>query len=157
MKIQGAKKIHYDSGPNMTPLVDIVMVILIFLMLTGTFAVQEHYLVSNLPLRRTGAGNVQQPPPGGFPEYELLEIRVDQNATRDGFVARVGQIQTGDPRILAAGLKKLRDQYAKVDPELNKVQVIISPARAVKYDQIVEVYQAAMDANFKKIGFATAR
>ena len=156
MRIQGAKQIHYDSGPNMTPLVDIVMVILIFLMLTGTFAVQEHYLVSNLPLRRTGAGNVATPP-GGFPEYELLEIRVDQNATRDGFIARVGQIQTGDPRVLGAGLKRLRDQYTRVDPELNKVQVIISPGRAVKYDQIVEVYQAALDASFKKIGFATAR
>ena len=33
MKIQGAKKVHYDAGPNMTPLVDVVMVILIFLML----------------------------------------------------------------------------------------------------------------------------
>lgn len=157
MKIQGAKKIHYDSGPNMTPLVDVVMVILIFLMLTGTFAVQEHYLISNLPMRQTGAGSVAQPPPGGFPEFELLEIRVDQNATRDGFVARVGQIQTGDAQVLAAGLKKLCEQYTRVDPELNKVQVIISPGRAVKYDQIVEVYQAAMDAKFKKIGFATAR
>lgn len=156
MKIQGAKKIHYDSGPNMTPLVDVVMVILIFLMLTGTFAVQEHYLISNLPMRQTGAGSVA-PPPGGFPEFELLEIRVDQNATRDGFVARVGQIQTGDAQVLAAGLKKLCEQYTRVDPELNKVQVIISPGRAVKYDQIVEVYQAAMDAKFKKIGFATAR
>ena len=24
MKVQGAKKVHYDSGPNMTPLVDVV-------------------------------------------------------------------------------------------------------------------------------------
>lgn len=156
MKIQGAKKIHYDSGPNMTPLVDVVMVILIFLMLTGTFAVQEHYLTSNLPMRKSGAGAVA-PPVGGFPEVELLEIRIDQNATHDGFVARVGQIQTGDSHILAAGLKKLCDQYTKVDPDLDKVQVIISPGRAVKYDQIVEVYQAALDAKFKKIGFATAR
>jgi biopolymer transport protein ExbD len=140
----------------MTPLVDIVMVILIFLMLTGQFVGQEHFLVSNLPLRRSSAGNVT-PPPGGFPEYELLEIRVDQNATRDGFVARVGQFQTGDAKSLAGALKKLREQYAKADPELNKVQVIISPGRAVKYDQLVDVYQAAMDARFTKIGFATAR
>ena len=37
MKLQGAKQVHYDSGPNMTPLVDVVMVILIFLMLAGSF------------------------------------------------------------------------------------------------------------------------
>ena len=49
MKIAGAKKVHYDSGPNMTPLVDVVMVILIFLMLCGSFGGMERYLVSNLP------------------------------------------------------------------------------------------------------------
>ena len=27
MRIKGAKAVHYDSGPNMTPLVDVVMVI----------------------------------------------------------------------------------------------------------------------------------
>lgn len=156
MRLRGAKQVHYDSGPNMTPLVDVVMVILIFLMLTGQFVVQEHYLVSNLPLRKSAAGNIA-PPPGGFPEYELLEIRVDQNATRDGFVARVGQIQTDDSRVLAASLKKLADQYIKADPSLEKVQVVISPGKAVKYDQIVEVYQAALEAQFKKIGFSTAR
>jgi biopolymer transport protein ExbD len=32
MKLNSSKKGHYESGPNMTPLVDVVMVILIFLM-----------------------------------------------------------------------------------------------------------------------------
>jgi biopolymer transport protein ExbD len=156
MKIRGAKKIHYDSGPNMTPLVDIVMVILIFLMMAGTFAVPEHYLVSDLPLRQTSGGNVA-PPPGGFPEHQLLEIRVDPNATRDGFVARAGQIQTGDPRVLAEGLKKMADGYARTDKGINQVQVVISPTRSVKYEFLVQVYQAANEAKFMKVGFATAR
>ncbi len=140
----------------MTPLVDVVMVILIFLMLAGSFTGTEWYLVSNLPLRQTGGGNVQ-PPPGGFPEDEPLEIRVDQNATRDGFIARAGQIQTSDPRTLAAGLVKMRDALAQTGKGPDKVQVIISPGRSVKYESLVEVYQAAMDAKFEKIGFATAR
>src|SRR3954465_3921285 len=100
MKIKGAKQVHYDSGVNMTPLVDVVMVILIFLMLTGTFAGTEWYLVSDLPIRQSGGGNVE-PPPGGFPQFELLEVRVDQNATRDGFVAHAGAVQTSDAKILA--------------------------------------------------------
>ena len=156
MKLRGAKKVHYDAGPNMTPLVDVVMVILIFLMLTGTFTGQEWYLVSNLPLRQTGGGNVQ-PPPGGFPEDEPLEIRVDQNATRDGFVARVGQVQTGNTEVLKKALLKMRDQLTKAGKGPEKVQVIISPGRAVKYEHLVAVYQAAMGADFSKIGFATAR
>ena len=56
MRIGGAKKVHYDSGPNMTPLVDVVMVILIFLMLAGSFGGVEHYLTSNLPVKQNGGG-----------------------------------------------------------------------------------------------------
>ena len=50
MKMKAAKKVSYDSGPNMTPLVDVVMVILIFLMMVGNFGALEHYLLSNVPL-----------------------------------------------------------------------------------------------------------
>lgn len=156
MKIKGAKQVHYDSGPNMTPLVDVVMVILIFLMLAGTFTGTEWYLVSNLPLRQTGGGQVT-PPPGGFPEDEPLEIRVDPNATRDGFVARVGQIQTSDARVLVAGLNQMREQYAKANKTPDKIQVVISPGRTVKYEHLIEVYQAALDAQFLKVGFGTSR
>jgi biopolymer transport protein ExbD len=156
MKIRGAKQIHYDSGPNMTPLVDVVMVILIFLMLAGTFTGNEWYLVSNLPLRQTGGGNVA-PPPGGFPTDEPLEIRVDENATRDGFIARAGQVQTSDAKILAAGLAKMNDEFSKAGKGPDKVQVIISPGRAVKYEYLVAVYQAALDAKFVKVGFASSR
>lgn len=156
MRLNAAKQVHYDSGPNMTPLVDVVMVILIFLMLTGTFAANEWYLISNVPLRKTGGGQVT-PPPGGFPDDQLLEIRVDQNATHDGFIARAGKVQTGDPAILATALKGLQQSYEKANKGPDKVQVIISPGKSVKYEQIVQVYQAALDAKFVKVGFGTAR
>jgi hypothetical protein len=68
MKLTTSKKIHYDSGPNMTPMVDVVMVILVFLMLAGSFAGAEHYLVSNLPYTKSGGGNAAPPPgPAGRP------------------------------------------------------------------------------------------
>ena len=95
MKLGTSKKIHYDSGPNMTPMVDIVMVILIFLMLAGSFVGAEHYLVSNMPFSAAGAGDVKAPP--GFIPDEPLDIRVDSPAP-DRFVATAGQIRTGDGR-----------------------------------------------------------
>ena len=54
MKISGAKKVHYESGPNMTPLVDVVMVILIFLMLAGSFGSTEHYMIGSAELHSAG-------------------------------------------------------------------------------------------------------
>ena len=102
MKIRGAKQVHYDSGPNMTPLVDIVMVILIFLMLAGSFIGTEHYLVSNVPFSKKGVGNAEAPA-GGIPEDEPVVINVEQNATRDGFIARADKLTATDARAREAG------------------------------------------------------
>src|SRR5882724_2493333 len=147
MKIRGAKKVHYDSGPNMTPLVDVVMVILIFLMLAGSFAGAEHYLVSNVPFSKQGAGGAS-PPAGGIPEDEPLVIRVEQNAARDGFIARAEKTTAYDADALTKELSKLRDQLRGTGKPPEKVQIVISPGRNVKYKHLVDVYQAALNAQF---------
>src|SRR3954453_22990895 len=100
MKISGAQKIHYDSGPNMTPLVDVVMVILIFLMLCGSFVGSEHFLVSNLPISQSGSGSA--PPPPVFIPDEPIEIRVDSRGV--SFIATAGKIQTDNPIALTEQL-----------------------------------------------------
>jgi biopolymer transport protein ExbD len=152
MKISGARGIHYDSGPNMIPLVDIVMVILIFLMLTGTFAGAEHYLTSNLAFRKSGVGVTNQS--AVIPDQELLQIRVAEAANRDGFVAVAGQYQATNKQSLAAALTKLRDGYRASNTNLDNVQVVIAPARTVKYKHVIQVFEAAQLADFPKIGFA---
>src|SRR5215210_3805039 len=90
MRLQGAKQVHYDSGPNMTPLVDVVMVILIFLMLAGSFAGGVHYLTSNLPIKKDGGvGDVKLKP--GELQDEMLVVRIDPDATH-GFKVVAGDI-----------------------------------------------------------------
>jgi biopolymer transport protein ExbD len=157
MKLATSKKIHYDSGPNMTPMVDVVMVILVFLMLAGSFTGAQHYLVSNLPYTKSGGGNAA-PPPGGFPDDVPLEIRVDSNATRDGFVARVGQYQARNEQQLVGHLNSMRERFAtELGKRPDQIQIKISPGGNVKYEYVVQVYQAALQANFTKIGFTPAR
>ena len=71
----------------MTPLVDVVMVILIFLMLVGQFGGMQHYLGSSLPHSEKGLGGVK--PPTALVPDEPLDIRVDSSS--DGkWVAQVG-------------------------------------------------------------------
>jgi biopolymer transport protein ExbD len=153
VKISGAKKIHYDSGPNMTPLVDIVMVILIFLMLAGSFVGAEHFLVSNLPLSQTGAGNAQLPP--GFIPDEPIDIRVD-SPTPDAFLATAGRIKTGDTKALTQQLKSMRLALNQAGKDDDHIQVKIGPGKNVKYRFLVEVYEAALNAGYKKVAFATS-
>jgi len=153
MKIAGAKKIHYDSGPNMTPLVDVVMVILIFLMLAGSFVGAEHFLVSNLPVSQSGAGGVQLPP--GFIPDEPIDIRVD-SPTPDAFLATAERIQTGDINKLTAQLKGMRLALNQTGKDDDHIQVKIGPGKHVKYRFLVQVYEAALNAGYKKVAFATS-
>ncbi|MEA2709859.1 MAG: biopolymer transport protein ExbD [Phycisphaerales bacterium] len=153
MKIQGAKKVHYDSGPNMTPLVDVVMVILIFLMLAGSFVSAEHFLVSNLPMVQSGAGAEQLPP--GFIPDEPIDIRVDSNATT-GFIVTADKIRTNDVAALTVQLRAMRLRLNATGKSDDKIQVKIGPSKTVKYRDLIAVYEAAMDAGFKKIAFATS-
>src|SRR5881398_3448116 len=97
MKIKGAKAVHYDSGPNMTPLVDVVMVILIFLMLTGSFGAAAHFLPSNSPIKPTGKGQID---PTKIPKVPDPELHIYVNSpSEDSFRARVesgGWVTDGD-------------------------------------------------------------
>ena len=154
MKIQGAKKVHYDSGPNMTPLVDVVMVILIFLMLAGSFVSAEHFLVSNLPVVQSGAGG-EAPPPGFIPD-EPIDIRVDNNPATGAFVATAGKIRTGDPAALTRELRTMRVKLNATGKTTDKLQVKIGPGKDVKYKDLVAVYEAALNAGYQKVAFATS-
>ena len=153
MRIRGAKQVHYDAGPNMTPLVDVVMVILIFLMLAGSFVGAEHYLTSNLPVSITGPGDTEVPP--GFIPDEPLDIRVD-SPTPDRFVATAGQIRTDDLNALTNGLREMRQRLNAAGKPNDQIQVKIGPGRSVKYKFVVAVYEAALRAGFTKIAFATS-
>ena len=153
MKLRGAKQVHYDSGPNMTPLVDVVMVILIFLMMTGSFTQGGWFLQSTVPIKAKGGAQVDVAP--GFVPDEPLEVRVDNSA--DGFRVLAGDIRSsGDREQLRASLEQKLAQYQAAGTAKEKVNVVLMPGRNVRYENIVTVYEAALRAGFKKVGFATS-
>jgi biopolymer transport protein ExbD len=159
MKISGAKKVHYDSGPNMTPMVDVVLVILIFLMMTGTFGAAEHYLVSDVPLEVKGAGAA--PPPGG-PIPTQFTIKVSQEGKY--YVAKAGNfasVKSKDPtgayRALRDDLSEQLKNFVAAGISVDDIRVIIDPASTVTLDNLITIMNAAQDAGFKKIGFGVGQ
>ena len=141
MRLKGAKQVHYESGPNMTPLVDVVMVILIFLMLAGSFAASEHYLESRVPIRKGGSGDVKE----AIPDETDFNITVDPledrfNATPDGMQAYQ------DATALSAALGAKLSEFTAAGTAPDKVQVIIVPNGLVKYGYLMKVYEAALAA-----------
>jgi biopolymer transport protein ExbD len=169
MRLRAADRFHYNAGPNMTPLVDIVMVILIFMMLTGTFAVGEHFLQSNIAMSKKGLA--ASTPRSGLPLDTQLEIRVDGiMVTGEGGLSQPAwSVQTGgsrldsrrsdDPNARAALIKLLnqrREELNRADTPTDKIQVVISPGKTTVYSHVVEVFSAAMEARFTKVAFAPA-
>jgi biopolymer transport protein ExbD len=153
MKLRGAKQVHYDSGPNMTPLVDVVMVILIFLMMTGSFTQGGWFLQSSVPIKSKGGAQADVAP--GFVPDEPLEVRIDNSA--DGFRVLAGDIRsTGDREQLRLALEQKLKQFQAAGQAKEKIQVVLMPGRNVKYENIVAVYEAALRAGFTKVGFATS-
>ena len=157
MRIKGAKQVHYDSGPNMTPLVDVVMVILIFLMLAGTFGANEHYLTS----KSVSSGGVSQsePPPGTVPD-EIFEIQITPDTTY-GFRVLAGDINSQgrvpDREWLSFRFAEKKAQFDKAGTPVGQIQVVLSPSISTRYDHIATVYEAALKAQFTKVGFRTTK
>ncbi len=125
--------LRFDSGPNMTPLVDVVMVILIFLMFAGSFVGAEHFLVSNLPFSEKGSGAAA--PPAGFIPDEPLDIRVDPRPTGDGFIATAGQIRVdNNADALTTQLLRMRKQLNAAGKTTDTIQVKINPGKNVNFN-----------------------
>lgn len=149
MTLQAVRRISYDSGPNMTPLVDVVMVILIFLMLAGSFVGQI------LP-----AGSVNPLPPdisidkaiGSMP----IPICIDRG---DGgnMVLLVANRQVQGRDNLKTQLVSMREQLNSAGRETEDIPIQLSPSRKISYEMLVVVHDAAREAGFSKIGIGKAR
>jgi biopolymer transport protein ExbD len=154
MKVKPPKQAHYESGPNMTPLVDVVMVILIFLMLAGSFGTAERYMVTTLPFMEGGRGGGPRDP-----NEEANPAKVEITVQDTGDVKfpdnspPITDVKEALPKELAARLKVHTDNGR----EVKAVQLIIKPGPNTEWDKIAPVYGAAMHAKFTNIGFKVAQ
>jgi biopolymer transport protein ExbD len=155
MKIKGAKQVHYDAGPNMTPLVDVVMVILIFLMLAGHFGDTDHYLSSSVPIRKTGTGSVIAAVPND------VDFHIAVDSLSDRFSARVDGVDepVQDVPHLTSLLSARLGGFLSAGKSPDNIQVLIDPGRTVKYNFLVQVYESVLNAEtpegkkFTKVAF----
>jgi len=155
MNIKDSKKNHIESGPNLTPLVDVVMVIQIFLMLAGSFVGADNYLQSKMPVHK--GVNVPTNDPPSMVTDRTLDIMVDaRGSAHEDYVATVGSYHGNDGDKLAEAIGRMRQGMLNAGINEDQIQVVINPGRNVKYKFLVQVFQAANVAKFTKIGFGTS-
>lgn len=144
-----AHSMHF--GPNMTPMVDVVMVILIFFMASAAFLGSEWFLKAAIPFE-AGRGTHPRKPndPTALPPVKLdLLLDVDE----------AGRTVVTFPPLVRAPLERFFARIAefKGDRTAGDIEVIIKPAPRVPYADVVRVHAACDDAGIFKLGISVSR
>ena len=141
-----------DAVPNLTPVVNIAMVVLVVFMLSASFATSELFLNSTVSVQ--GQGVVA--PAEDFVPTEPLEIRLASPG--DGtFVARIGGYVTSDRDELASQLLALRERENAAGVATDDIAVVIRPDADVPLEYLVAAYEATARAELTKVATATGR
>lgn len=117
---------------NLTPLVDIVFILLIFFLITSTF-VQSPGIDVNLPKSSSSGDSTQA---------QSIVITV----------AESGQLIYRGEEIDIGGLQDILDKLYKESPSR---QVVIQADEGTNHGVVVEAMDAARTAGFRKLGIAT--
>lgn len=138
---------HY--GPNMTPMVDVVMVILVFFMTSSAILGPEWFLKSALPV------NAPPPPTTDQPEKPS---RVNAALSRgpDGKTAVRAHESGTTPadESLDQFLLRLEKLAREKPPRL--IEVLLRPDAAVAYGDIVRIHEACQRLAIEKVGMQDA-
>ncbi|AWI81574.1 MAG: biopolymer transporter ExbD [Betaproteobacteria bacterium HGW-Betaproteobacteria-13] len=126
---------HEEPEINLIPLIDVVLVIIIFLMLTTTFT-QTSGLEINLPTAESAGG-----------EAVSNEIVVAVTAAGDVIVNRIP--------VAGKGIEAIAEALGKARPGGQKEPVVVINADAkAAHQSVVDVMQAAQRAGLAHITFA---
>lgn len=144
-----------STGPDLTPVVNIAMVVLVVFMLTTSFVEPQLYMQSRVALMEKG-GRSQLPADWKPPTALPILVNMDAGAPAS-FTASVGIEQVADAASLQALLRRRFEAFREAGTDLGQVQVEISPQRAVIWQHLISVYEAAQRAGFSNITLTPGR
>jgi len=133
---------------NMTSMIDVVFLLLIFFIVSTEFRTIEGLLPNNLP----GEG---PPPDGILPELRIV-LSEDPTAAGVGFSARLrvpsARVNLSGPEQLTELIRGLIAQHGELYRQHTPVLIQADPG--VLYNDVVLVYDAVLAARMKNVSFA---
>ena len=128
---------------KMTPMIDVVFLLLVFFVWTSSFELPEFDLPGSIATPPSGSvSSNATPPPEAFDE---IVIQLSRN--EDRLVIRVNEFEMQDTQALRIYLSQVLD--AGVQPP-----VIVDPDDNVTMQWAVEVYDAAREVGVDRVLFA---
>ena len=132
---------------KMTPMIDVVFLLLVFFVWTASFHAVEYLLPSSLS-QKQGTGqtvNVDEPPPEI--EFEDIVVRISFTNNQPAWSVN------GQP---VASLSEVRSRLALVADIKIDSPVILHADETVPVGNVIDVYDATRLAGFTQIQFAIA-
>lgn len=143
------------ASPDLTPVVNIAMVVLVVFMLTASFVEPQLYMQSEVAMMEEG-GAVNLPPDWTPPTPLPIMVNMDPEIPGSFSVAVAGR-RVSEPAELEQILREQHDQFASAGMDLSEIQVEISPQRHVIWQHLITVNEAAQRAGFANITFTPGR
>ena len=156
--VKGPIKKMAHVGPNMTPMVDVVMCILIFFMLGTTLATPEVFLKSNTAaIDKQGLGSEQgvQKLPAVRMNIKLARAKVGGKVTTvvtafNEAPLPMNPVNDANQSLNQAIEGRLTKRRATISDD---VQVLIVPERDVPYQDVITIYDYCVKLSFKQVAF----
>ena len=132
---------------KMTPMIDVVFLLLVFFVWTASFQVVEHLLPSSVSTPSTaGTAEVNDPPPEEV-DFDQIVIRVLWQGDRPAWTINGESIAT---------LADVRQRLAVVASIKQDAPVILDPDPAAPLGHVIDLYDAARLENFQRVQFAAS-
>ena len=126
---------HDEPEINLSPLIDVLLVIIIFLMLTTTYA-KFSGLEINLPTADAGK-QAEQP----------NEVHVAVTAN--------GQVLINKSPLVAADVRSISEALRRAAGDTKEPIIVINADAKATHQSVVDIMQAAQTAGYPHISFAT--
>lgn len=131
-----------NFGPSMTPMVDVVLVILIFFMASTAFVGPEWFLRAALPAPDTGEQRDPDPfdlPPADFPV--VLVVGPDGITRVSGFGVEDAPVGTF--------ISRMTEIVTPLAPD--KIVVFVEASDNVPYEDVVRVHESCTGLGIEKV------
>ncbi|REJ69489.1 MAG: biopolymer transporter ExbD [Planctomycetota bacterium] len=141
---------HHDAAgrtdATMTPMIDVVFLLLIFFICTASFQLSEYLLPSSVRVE-PGAGTVEVEVRPEMEDLQEVVIEVDYRGGAPTWVVNDQPV---------ASLARLRQMLVAVAEVDRAVPVILDVTEVVPLGDVIDVYDVARLTGFDQIQFAAA-
>lgn len=129
----------------MTPMIDVVFLLLVFFVCTASFRLIEQMLPGTLSAPAAGNTETTESPPDPEADFERVVIRISWDGSQPAWT--VNDQAVADP----AELRQVLDSLAGIKPD---AKLILHPAAEVPLGWVIRAWDWSRLAGFQSIAFA---